>query len=104
MVRTAWMRWTGRLLAVAWAGFGSCFAVASSFGGDTALYAGFLPVLVVVLVFFGSAYIACRWESIGGKLLLAEGLLMCAGDLSFSSMDRRPTSRPGCCFCWDPRL
>ena len=73
---TKWICYIARVLALIWAGWWTFFGLASG------LHEGLSPVgvlryaLLPGLVFLLSAVIAWRWETIGGIVLVLEGLFL----------------------------
>jgi len=79
-----WMRRTARVVAVAWAGLIALFMLVS--GATRPGLIGILmnsPNALPGVGFLICVALACRWEALGGAVLLAEGLLVFPIFLSF---------------------
>lgn len=68
------VRWIARAVIVAWAGWWTFFAAASSASAPGKWLDAVLVTLLAAVVFLGSALVAWRHEFAGGSLLVAEGL------------------------------
>lgn len=73
------IRWP-RILVLAttflWAMWWSYFSIAVGMGVAPGLPQALLPMVVAVLLFLGSAFVAWRWPLVGGPLLTLEGALL----------------------------
>jgi hypothetical protein len=69
-----WTRWTARLLALAWSGGWLFFGLASGIGERLQPAGVLLHGLLPGGFFLVTTLVAWRWESIGGALLVIEGI------------------------------
>lgn len=72
---TKWIRYTARLIVLVWA---ICWLV-PSFKSVAVVGFNFNGIIAAVLrslFFLGTAYIAWRWEGLGGIVLITEGFLI----------------------------
>jgi len=72
-----WMRYIARALALIWAGWWVLFGVASGIEEKLNPPGILIHSAVPGLIFLASVITAWRWESVGGVILLLEGLFVC---------------------------
>jgi len=71
---TTWLRITGRIILIIWAGFWVFFAVATILSEPFSAV-GLLSCIFFSLMFVISALIPLKWESVGTYLLIIEGVI-----------------------------
>jgi hypothetical protein len=69
-----WMRWMARLLAVAWSGWWLFFGLASGIGEKLEPAGVLLDGLLPGGFFLVTTLVAWRWETLGGALMVIEGI------------------------------
>lgn len=71
-----WMRWTARVLSLAWGGWWTFFGLASGIGEKMNAAGILLHAAVPGLIFLALAIVAWKWELAGGIIVLIIGLVL----------------------------
>jgi len=73
---TKWMRYAARTLALLWAGWWVFFGLASGLGEGLSPVGILIHTALPGLVFLVSVALAWRWETVGGVVLILEGVFV----------------------------
>lgn len=74
--RNVWQRWIARFLALCWAGWWIFFGLASGIDEGSSVPVILVHAAIPGALFLISALLPWRYEMLGGKVLLIEGILI----------------------------